>query len=380
MCLILQIMKLREPERAVVPIELRVTSKAAERSVFTPMLQSNVTPKLSSVSPCYNEQESLPVLYQRLTAACQAAVRDDYEIVLVDDGSTDATRSVIRELCERDSRVVGVFLSRNHGHQLALSAGLQVCRGDRVLIIDADLQDPPELLGDMMRLMDDGADVVYGQRRERQGESTFKRYTAAIFYRLLNSLIDFKIPLDTGDFRLMSRRTLDELNRMPERHRFIRGMVSWIGFRQVPLLYDRHERLAGETKYPFAKMLRFAVDAISGFSTVPLRMATYLGFLCATVGVLSLGYTAYSYFVGIAIQGWTTLMSVTLILGSGQLLVLGVLGEYIGRLYMQSKNRPLFIIDEVVRSSQKDDIGRGAQKKAPKRERERERPLSTIQG
>lgn len=312
-------------------------------------------PKLSVVSPCYNEQESLGELCKRLTGVCEAEVGDDYEIVLVEDGSTDSTRSLISKICKRDPHFVGVFLSRNHGHQLALSAGLQTCRGERILIIDADLQDPPELLGDMMRTMDDkGADVVYGQRCERRGESSFKRLTAHLFYRLLNSLVDVKIPVDTGDFRLMNRRTLDELNRMPEQHRFIRGMVSWIGFRQVPLSYQRQERFGGETKYPFRKMLRFAVDAISGFSIVPLRIATYLGFICSLLGVFFLGYTAYSYLTGIAIQGWTTLMAVVLILGSGQLLVLGVLGEYLGRLYMQSKNRPLFIIQEIVRGEHEE--------------------------
>lgn len=312
-------------------------------------------PKLSVVSPCFNEQGNLGELYRRLTGVCKAWAASDYEIVLVDDGSTDGTRSIIRELSEKDPHVVGVLLSRNHGHQLALSAGLHVCRGERILVIDADLQDPPELLGDMMKLMDsEKADVVYGQRNERRGESPFKKFTARLFYRLLNQLTDTRIPVDTGDFRLMSRRTLDELNRMPEQHRFIRGMVSWIGFRQVPLRYERQERFSGETKYPFKKMLRFAIDAISGFSIVPLRLATYLGFICSVLGLIFFTYTAYSYFSGIAIQGWTTLMTVVLILGSGQLFVLGVIGEYLGRLYVQSKNRPLFIIEEVVRAGHED--------------------------
>jgi dolichol-phosphate mannosyltransferase len=322
------------------------------------------TPKLSVVSPCYNEEGSLSELYRRLTAVCKGQAGEDYEIVLIDDGSSDHTRSLITQLSSDDPHVVGVLLSRNHGHQLALSAGLQVCRGERVLIIDADLQDPPELLGDMMKLMDEGADVVYGQRRERRGESPFKKLSAMLFYRLLNRLVDIKIPIDTGDFRLMSRRTLDELNRMPERHRFIRGMVSWIGFQQVPLLYERHERFAGETKYPFRKMMRFAIDAISGFSIVPLRIATYLGFFCSILGLLFFGYTAYSYFAGIAIQGWTTLMTVVLILGSGQLLVLGVIGEYLGRLYIQSKSRPLFIIEKVVRGTAVDEAPRRAQERS----------------
>jgi dolichol-phosphate mannosyltransferase len=314
-------------------------------------------PQLSVVSPCYNEEGSLSELHRRLTDACKGVTAEDYEIVLVDDGSSDGTRSMISELCRKDPHVVGVFLSRNHGHQLALSAGLHICRGERILIIDADLQDPPELLGDMLRLMDsEGADVVYGQRRERRGESSFKKLSALVFYRLLNRLVDIKIPVDTGDFRLMSRRTLDQLNRMPEIHRFIRGMVSWIGFRQVPLLYERSERFAGETKYPFRKMLKFAIDAISGFSIVPLRIATYLGFVCSILGVIFFGYTVYSYLTGIAIQGWTTLMTVVLILGSGQLLVLGVIGEYLGRLYIQSKSRPLFIIEEVMRGTTREAV------------------------
>jgi glycosyltransferase involved in cell wall biosynthesis len=312
-------------------------------------------PKLSVVTPCYNEEGNLGELYRRVTDACRTAVGNDYEIVLIDDGSADATRSIIRDLSEKDQHVVGVLLSRNHGHQLALTAGLHICRGERILIIDGDLQDPPELLSDMMQLMDrEKADVVYGQRKERLGESPFKKLSASMFYRLLNRLTDTRIPVDTGDFRLMSRRTLDELNRMPEQHRFIRGMVSWIGFRQVPLHYDRKERFSGETKYPFRKMLRFALDAISGFSTLPLRFATYLGFVFSILGLIFFLYTAYSYFSGIAIQGWTTLMTVVLILGSGQLFVLGVIGEYLGRLYVQSKNRPLFIIEEVVRAGHAD--------------------------
>jgi len=245
-----------------------------------------------------------------------------------------------------------VLLSKNHGHQRALSAGLKLCRGERVLIIDADLQDPPELLPQMMALMDQDADVVYGQRSRRLGESGLKKVTAALFYRLLNVMTDVNIPVDAGDFRLMSRRVLDALNAMPEQHRFIRGMVSWIGFRQVPLVYERQERFAGETKYPFRKMVRFALDAISGFSTMPLRVATYLGFLCSLIGVVFLGYTAVQYFSGATIQGWTTLMAVILILGSGQLFVMGVIGEYLGRLYMESKGRPLFIIEEVVRHAE----------------------------
>lgn len=306
------------------------------------------TPALSVVSPCYNEEESLPELHRRLTEVCQATIGDNYEIVLVDDGSKDGTRAEMEKLAAADDHMVCVILSRNHGHQLALTAGLQIARGDRILIIDADLQDPPELLGDMMERMDAGAEVVYGKRSERKGETFFKETSAKVFYRLLNRLTDIEIPTDTGDFRLMSRRALDALNDMPEAHRFIRGMVSWIGFRQEPLEYVRDERVAGETKYPFRKMMHFALDAIAGFSIVPLRISIFLGLICAFFGILLFAYTVKDYLAGNTIQGWTTTMTAVLILGSGQLLVLGVIGEYLGRLYIQSKRRPLFIIDTIV--------------------------------
>lgn len=306
------------------------------------------TPKLSVVVPCYNEVESLDELHRRVRAACVEGVGDDFEICLVDDGSTDGTREKITALARTDPAVVGIVLARNHGHQLALSAGLNVCRGELILVIDADLQDPPELLVPMLAEIEKGADVVYGQRSVRHGETAFKKFTAFAFYRMLNWFVDIRIPADTGDFRLMTRRVLNKLNEMPEQHRFIRGMVSWLGFRQVPLEYVRDERFAGTTKYPLKKMVSFAVDAITGFSTTPLRLSIYLGFICAVIGMLFLAYTAYSYFAGITVLGWTTLMSVVLILGSGQLIVLGVIGEYLGRLYMEAKKRPLFVIEEIV--------------------------------
>lgn len=312
-------------------------------------MPSAAPPALSVVAPCYNEEGGLHELHRRLTDVCSAVVGDDFEIVLIDDGSKDKTRIIINDLIDADHHVVGVFLSRNHGQQLALTAGLNICRGQRVLIVDADLQDPPELLGEMMKMMDQGADVVYGQRTARDGESTFKKFTSKAFYRVLARLVDVEIPADTGDFRLMSRRALDELNRLPEQNRFMRGLMSWIGFKQVPIRYHRQARFAGQTKWSGGALVKIAIDAISGFSIVPLRMATYLGFLSAALGVAFMGYTIYSYVTGIAIQGWTTLMAVILILGSSQLLVLGVIGEYLGRLYMQSKNRPLYIIEEIKR-------------------------------
>jgi polyisoprenyl-phosphate glycosyltransferase len=307
-------------------------------------------PALSAVVPCHNEQASLQELYRRLSGACRGAVGDAYELVLVDDGSVDQTWATILELNARDERIVGVRLARNHGHQLALTAGLHICRGERTLIIDADLQDPPEVLGSMMQLMDDGADVVYGQRIKRQGETLFKRVSAALFYRLLNSLVDPPIPVDTGDFRLISRRVLDLLNSMPEQHRFVRGMVSWVGFKQVPLQYARDERFAGETKYPLRKMIRLALDALTGFSIKPLRMAAYLGLLFAALGAAALIYTLYSWAVLGTVQGWASVMTAVLVLGSVQLLMLGLFGEYLGRLFVEAKQRPLFLIETLVRS------------------------------
>lgn len=307
-------------------------------------------PRLSAVVPCYNEQASLEELCRRLSRACSDVVGDDYELVLVDDGSSDRTWAVILDLNARAEHVVGVKLTRNHGHQLALTAGLHVCHGERILIIDADLQDPPELLSVMMELMDGGAHVVYGQRIERSGETWFKRASASLFYRLLNRLVDIPIPMDTGDFRLISRRVLDLLNSMPEQHRFVRGMVSWVGFEQVPLQYHRDQRFAGETKYPLRKMIRLALDAVTGFSVVPLRMAAYLGLIFATVGGAVLAYALYCWAVLGTVQGWTSVMTVILVLGSVQLLMLGLFGEYLGRLFVQAKQRPLFLVESVVES------------------------------
>ena len=313
---------------------------------------AQTAPKLSVVAPCYNEEQSISVLASRLTASCVTSVGDDYEIVLVNDGSKDTTWDRICALAAQDKHIIAVNLSRNHGHQLALSAGLTICRGQRILIIDADLQDPPELLGKMMALMDQGADIVYGQRTQRRGETIFKRSSAALFYRILNRLVEIDIPQDTGDFRLISRRAVDILNTMPERSRFIRGMVSWIGLRQVPLKYERDARYAGETKYPLRKMIRFALDAVTSFSTVPMRIASYVGLVTGCIGLFSLVYIFITWFQGRNVQGWTSLMVIVLVIGSAQLLCLGVFGEYLGRLYMESKRRPLFIIDEIVCAGQ----------------------------
>src|SRR4029453_4647024 len=256
---------------------------------------------------------------------------------------------IIAQLASGEPRVSAVNPARNHGHQLALTAGLDLCRGDHVLIIDADLQDPPELLPDMLVTMrEQDADVVYGVRKSRAGETAFKRATAHGFYRLLSRATEVNIPVDAGDFRLMSRRALDALLAMPEQARFIRGMVAWIGFRQVPFAYDRAERFAGETKYPLKKMLRFAFDALTGFSSAPLKLASHAGLWLALGSVLLILYIAYAWLSGQSIQGWTSLMLVVVVLGAVQMFVLALMGEYIGRLYNEAKQRPLYIVQEVL--------------------------------
>ena len=303
---------------------------------------------LSAVIPCYNEVDGIDELYRRVTAACQQQVGQSYEIVLVIDGATDGTRQAIFNLAATDPHLVAVDLARNYGHQIALSAGLDICRGQRILILDADLQDPPELVGQMMARMDEGYDVVYGQRLKREGESWFKLASAAMFYRLLRKMVDVDIAPDTGDFRLMSRRTLNHLNSMPERYRFVRGMVSWIGLRQVALPYERCRRFAGTTHYPFKKMLLLAMDAMTSFSIAPLRFASHLGMIFGILGLFALGYTFCSWIAGNVLPGWTSLAAIVLILGSVQLLVLGIFGEYLGRMYMETKRRPLYLVNEIV--------------------------------
>ena len=308
-----------------------------------------LSPALSIVIPCFDEEACLPELHRRVSAVAHAVAGDDHEIVLINDGSRDATWAMMQTLAQTDSHLVAIDLSRNHGHQLALTAGLDLCRGATILILDADLQDPPELLPDMLRVMaTEHADVVYAVRRQRAGESIGKKLSAALFYRLLDRLTDTTIPLDTGDFRLMSRRALDAFLSLPEQARFIRGMVAWIGFRQVPFAYDRAERLAGETHYPFTKMLRLAFDAVTGFSTAPLRFASHAGLALTAASILLMVYIAVGWLTGSAVQGWTSLMLVVVGLGAVQMFVLGMIGEYLGRLYIESKKRPLYIVADVI--------------------------------
>jgi dolichol-phosphate mannosyltransferase len=305
-------------------------------------------PALSVVVPCYNEEPILDALHARLTAVCEE-VGADYEIVLVNDGSTDGTWNRMEALAGDDPALVCVNLSRNHGHQLALTAGLSVCRGDFILVLDADLQDPPEALPAMLALMaQESADVVYGRRMTRAGETWFKRLTAHAFYRLLGWLADAPIPRDTGDFRLMTRRVLDQFLAMPERHRFVRGLVSWIGFKQVAYPYERDPRAAGATHYTLRQMLRFAGDAVTGFSVKPLALPLRAGALCLLAAV---GTWLAAGWWGLANGEVPTaglLAGLVLVLAGGQFLALGVIGEYLGRLSAEARGRPLFVIERVV--------------------------------
>ncbi|WP_036797233.1 glycosyltransferase family 2 protein [Leisingera caerulea] len=301
--------------------------------------------QLSVVVPCYNEEESVPLLVERLVQAIEPWAQDA-EIILADDGSSDGTWAAIEAAHAKYPVVRGIRLSANRGHQVALTAGLEAARGARIFMLDADLQDPPEILPDMMMMMDRGYDVVYGRRAERQGETLFKKATAYLFYRFLNTLSDVDIPKDTGDFRLVSRRALDAVLAMPERARFIRGMFAWAGFKQIGLEYVRDARVAGETKYPFRAMLRFATDALTGFSTKPLKMATRLAFLSLYVTFLMAVYVFLSLVLYNTAPGWASMLLAISFFSGIQLLTLGIMGEYIGRLYMESKQRPMYFLSE----------------------------------
>ena len=304
--------------------------------------------RLSVVAPCFNEAANLLELHRRVTAACQSAVGEDYEFVLVNDGSRDDSWKTMALLAMSDPHIIAVNLTRNYGHQIALTAGLDHCRGQRVLVIDADLQDPPELLPQMTVLMDQGADVVYGQRRSRSGETRFKTTLTHLYYRLLRRLVDIDIPLDTGDFRLITRRVVEVLKAMPEQTRFIRGMVSWMGLQQVPLVYDRDPRVAGVTGYPLRKLVALAFDGITGFSVVPLRIASYFGLITGVFGLGMLLYTVGGWLFAHAPVGWASTNTIILVIGSAQLMVLGIVGEYLGRLYIESKRRPLYLVETVM--------------------------------
>ena len=300
----------------------------------------------SVIAPVFNEKENLPELFRRVKEVMDQT-RKPWELILVDDGSSDGSIDIMRELARRNKQIRPVIFARNFGHQVAVTAGLDYSRGDAVVIIDADLQDPPELILEMAKKWQEGYEVVFAVRTEREGESWFKLWTASLFYRLIYRITDVNIPLDTGDFRLMDRKVVNVMNKMRERHRFLRGMAAWVGFRQIGVEYKRAARSAGETKYPFRKMFRLAINAVTGFSYFPLQVATFFGFVSAGISILAIPVVVYMRVTGSqAFFGQATTLIAVLFLGGVQLISLGILGEYIGRLYDEAKGRPLYIVRE----------------------------------
>lgn len=306
----------------------------------------------SIIAPIYNEIDNLDELYKRVKEVMDSN-GESWELVLVDDGSTDGSTQKICDLAEGDKTIRPVIFARNFGHQVAITAGWDYARGDAIVIIDADLQDPPEVILDLAKKWKEGYEVVYAVRGEREGESWFKLWTASLFYRLIYQITDVKIPVDTGDFRLMDRKVVNVLKQMKERHRFPRGMSAWVGFKQIGVTYKRAARRAGVTKYPFRKMLRLAVNAITGFSYFPLQVATYFGFFSAGVSILAIPVVAAMRLAGSHFfEGQTTTLISVLFLGGVQLISLGILGEYVGRLYDEAKGRPLYIVREAPEDQQ----------------------------
>jgi glycosyltransferase involved in cell wall biosynthesis len=309
--------------------------------------------RLSIVVPLFNEAGNIGELLRRITTVMESLPDPpaEYEIVCVDDGSRDTTRALLYAAADADRHVRVLALSRNFGHQLAATAGVEAARGDAVVLMDGDLQDPPELIAAFIERYRAGYDVVYATRRNRAGESRFKLLTAAVFYRTVRRLTNVSIPVDTGDFRLMSRRVVEALRLSRERHRFIRGLVSWVGFNQIGVEYDRDPRFSGETKYPISKMMRFALDGITAFSEIPLRFASYLGFTVSTIAFLvAIAEIGVRIFTGYNLPGYTSTIFAILFLGGVQLIGIGILGEYIGRIYDQVKGRPLYLVAESVGS------------------------------
>ena len=303
--------------------------------------------KFSIIAPVYNEEPVLHKLYERI-AAVMDAVDPSWELILVNDGSRDRSAEIIAELHARDPRVRGINFSRNFGFQIAVTAGLDHATGDAVILTDADLQDPPEVIPEMIAKWREGYDVVYGVRADREGETWFKKFTAQLFYRLIDRITGIDIPLDTGDFRLMDRRVVNALTSMKEKSRFLRGMVPWVGFKQIGVNYHRQARYAGQSKFSsLAKMVPFALDAITSFSYFPMQLATYLGFAVATVSALAILIVIAMRLLDIqAFYGQATTLVVALFLGGVQLISLGIIGEYLGRIYEEVKNRPLYLVQE----------------------------------
>lgn len=325
-----------------------------------PLVQT-VETRISIVVPVYNEEAGIQDFYSRIKQVTQDLDCDSTEIIFVDDGSHDSSYLQLVELAQHDSTLMVIKFSRNFGHQIAISAGMEKAKGDAIVVIDADLQDPPEVIHQFVAKWKEGFDVVFGVRITREGESWLKLWTAAMFYRILRSIAQIDIPVDTGDFRLMSRRALNGVLTLPERDRFIRGLVSWIGFKQCGVSYARDKRNAGETKYPYRKMLRFAIDGITSFSNLPLKLASILGYLTSGVAFLYACSVFIQKALGYTVQGWATIMVGLLFLGGVQLVCLGIIGEYVGRIFNETKHRPLYIIEEVFESKrtgeEKETVG-----------------------
>jgi dolichol-phosphate mannosyltransferase len=315
---------------------------------------------ISVVVPVYNEASGLRHFHERTTAALEAIPDAHHELVYVDDGSEDETFSLLREIAEADSRVRVVKFSRNFGHQIAITAGMDHARGDCGVVIDADLQDPPEVIGEMVAAWRKGFDVVYGVRSTRAGESRMKLATAAAFYRILRRIVGIDIPLDAGDFRLLSRRAMNVLAGMREKDRFVRGLVSWVGFQQTGVEYERDERFAGETKYPYSKMFKFALDGITSFSSLPLRLATWLGWATSLLAFAYILTLPIQILRGITVDGFPTIMAAVLFLGGVQLICLGIMGEYVGRIFNEVKPRPLYLVEERIGDMPEPPAGREA--------------------
>lgn len=305
-----------------------------------------MNPTFSVIAPIFNESETLPEFYRRVSEVMDAT-GESWEMVLIDDGSVDGSTDLMRDLAARDARVRPVIFARNFGHQIAVTAGLDYARGDAVVIIDSDLQDPPEVIPELIERWREGAEVVYAVRAEREGESWFKLWTASLFYRMIFKITDVKIPMDTGDFRLLDRKVVEVMKRMRERYRFLRGMSAWVGFKQVGVPYKRAARFAGSTKYPFKKMFKLAMNAITGFSYFPLQLATYIGFGAAGLSILLIPVVIIiRALTEIQLAGQATTLVAVLFLGGVQLISLGILGEYLGRVYDEVKGRPLYVVSQ----------------------------------
>lgn len=313
--------------------------------------------KISIVIPMYYEEEVAEECYQRISNTLKKLDNYDYELIFINDGSQDKTQEILENIAKKDKKAKIITFSRNFGHQCAVTAGIKYVTGDCVVIIDADLQDPPEVIPEMLKLWEQGNEVIYGKRKSRKGESKFKLLSAKMFYRTLDALSDVKIPMDTGDFRLVDRKVIDVINSMPEHNKFLRGLYSWVGFKQIPYEYERQERYAGKTKYPLKKMLKLASDGIISFSTKPLKLVGYLGIITIVISIALLIYTLISYIFSLnnLTAGWTSIMVAITLFSGVQLVSIWLISEYIARIYDETKNRPQYIIRDTININEKEE-------------------------